>query len=148
MTVGQIRKYLQWDEVQQEAAARYDEAHYGESLRAAEHALSICVDTVGKNHPRYAASLSSAARAHRALGADLAARPYLQEAMDLRTSLFGRVHPATATSVDDMASLLLSLGEHRAAESLYEQVVQIRRELLGTGHVDYAASLSNLAVRG
>ena len=75
MTVAQIRKYVQWDKAQAEAARLYEEAHYGEALRAAQGALKLCRESVGEQHPRFATSLSTIARAHRGMGEEATSTP-------------------------------------------------------------------------
>ncbi len=144
MTLAQIRKYIEWDEVHSRSVQRYEAARYGESLREAEAARDLCLETVGKTHPRYATALVSMARAYRALNDNRQAEDCYDEALALRRQAFGGNHPTYAASLDLLAELYLDTGRSRDAVRYFVQSVAIRSDT-SAGSLDHAMSLRRLA---
>lgn len=73
-----------------------------------------------------------------------AARPYFEQALDLRLEALGEGHPDTAASLNTLGSLLYQLGDRAAARLSFERALAIRRQILGEEHADTAQSLNNL----
>jgi tetratricopeptide (TPR) repeat protein len=152
-TLGQLRKFLQYDAALDEAAQRYDDAEYGASLQAADKAAALCQEIFTDKHASYATCLGNVARAYAALGEPLEAKPTYERALGVRKAALGALHPQYVTSLDDLAALNSRLagsdakyrGLYLEAHRQYEQARDTRRTLLGEHNVEYAMSLRNLA---
>ena len=131
MTIAQIRKYLQWDQVQQDAARLYEEAHYGESMQSAAVGAADVPRDGWRGASAVCGQLEHDGAGAPRLGEDAEARPLCQQALNLRRKLFGEIHPVFCESLDDMAELLMSLNEPREATRLYASAVEHRKAALG-----------------
>jgi tetratricopeptide (TPR) repeat protein len=73
------------------------------------------------------------------------ASEYLDEALEIRSSLLGDRHPDTASSLNNLGSLLDMLGRHAEAKAKFEQALQIRVDVFGERHPSVAQVLNNIA---
>jgi serine/threonine-protein kinase len=72
------------------------------------------------------------------------ARPWLQQALDLRQRQFGQAHPETISSLRALGVLALQESRHADAIRLFEQALPLARSVFGDEHMMTAYLLSNL----
>ena len=72
------------------------------------------------------------------------ARPYFEQALEIRRKALGEQHPDTASSLNNLGFLLKTIGDYTGARPYYEQALEIQRKALGEQHPDTARSLNNL----
>ena len=130
-----------------ERAARYGTAlrRYDEAKPLFRRALEINRETLGEEHPDYAALLNNFANLLRSTGRYDEAVSLLRQALKIGQKTFGGRHPDYATGLGNLAGLLQAAGRYDKAEPLFRQALEIRREMLGEAHPDYATGLNNLA---
>ena len=82
---------------------------------------------------------------YRSLGLYDRARPFHEQALEMRRELFGEDDPRTLDALNAMAGLEYFQGDFGEARRLFEEIVETRRGLLGNEHPDTLAAMSNLA---
>jgi tetratricopeptide (TPR) repeat protein/CHAT domain-containing protein len=145
MTVKQMRKFLAWDEAEQQAAVLFEDAHYGESLREAQGALELARELGGESSLRFATSLGSIARAQLAMGANAEALSFYQQAHDLTLGVVKTLHPEYSRSLSNLGEAMSALGKDRDAAEKFEQAADILAQTIGTSNLEYADAMSRLA---
>jgi len=76
---------------------------------------------------------------------DLAgARPYYEQALEIRRKVLGEEHPDTATSLSNLAILCFHEGDLTAATLHMEHALAIYEKVLGPNHPDTKATKENL----
>jgi tetratricopeptide (TPR) repeat protein len=119
-----------------------DMSKHAKAERLWKQAMEIQRNTLGEDHPDYAASLNGLAGLYSYHMREYAkAEPLFKQAMEIRRKALGENHPSYAWSLDDLAWLYERMGEYAKAEPLYEQAMEIRRKTLGVDHPDYGTSL-------
>jgi tetratricopeptide (TPR) repeat protein len=73
-----------------------------------------------------------------------AARPYYENALEIRKKVLGDDHIETANSLNNIGGLLQVMGEYRSARPFFEKALKIRKQKLGELHPDTATILDNL----
>jgi serine/threonine-protein kinase len=74
-----------------------------------------------------------------------AARPVLEEALQIDQELLADGDPRRLRDLAALAVLLFKLGDYAGAETRFQQLVDGRRRLLGDRHPDLAVALNNLS---
>jgi serine/threonine protein kinase/tetratricopeptide (TPR) repeat protein len=81
---------------------------------------------------------------YRGLGLYDRARPFHEQALQMRRELFGNDDPKTLDALNAMAGLEYFQGDFDAAKRLFSETVEIRRRVQGNEHPDTLAAMSNL----
>lgn len=88
--------------------------------------------------------LRDAGSMRRKMGDLMAARPYLEEALDICKKRLGMNHPNTALCLVGMGDLLLEMRHYSEARTYFEQALSINQTVLGSEHPITAESLDRL----
>jgi tetratricopeptide (TPR) repeat protein/CHAT domain-containing protein len=145
MTLKQMRKFMEWDDAEQQAAVLFEDAHYGESLREAQGALALARELDGETSLRHATSLGSMARAQLAMGESAEALRLYQQGHDLTLAIVHELHPDHSRCLSNLGEALTSLGKDRDAAEKFEQAATILAQTLGENNLEYADAKSRLA---
>jgi tetratricopeptide (TPR) repeat protein/CHAT domain-containing protein len=145
MTLKQMRKFIEWDDAEQQAAVLFEDAHYGESLREAQGALELARELGGEASLRYATGLGSMARAQLAMGESAEALRLYQQAHDLTLAIVHELHPDHSRCLSNLGEALTSLNKDREAAEKFEQAATILAQTLGENNLEYADAKSRLA---
>jgi len=73
------------------------------------------------------------------------ARPYYQQALDLRAKLYGPDHLEVALSLNNLAAVPYEQGKFEEAVALYQRSLEIRQRVLGPDNPEVAATLNAVA---
>jgi serine/threonine-protein kinase len=84
-------------------------------------------------------------RVYNRLGLREEARPFLQNALDIRSRLLEPADPDVAETLIELADVLLGEGDYVRAESLSSEALGIRRAAYGPRHLGVAEALHNRA---
>jgi tetratricopeptide (TPR) repeat protein len=90
--------------------------------------------------------MSTMGKVYESLGLYNAAKPLLEQALQVRETLFGTDHPDVAESAGRLGDLYRLQGRHDAAEPLLKRALAIRERRFGADDPAVAESLTNLAV--
>lgn len=74
------------------------------------------------------------------------ARPYLEQALEIRKKVLGEEHPDTATSLNNLAVLCFYENKFNEAAGHVRKALAIRKKVLGKGHPETRSSMEDLAV--
>jgi tetratricopeptide (TPR) repeat protein len=124
----------------------WERAQYQEAEPLLRHALAICEQALGADHPETARSLNNLAVLYRDQGRYAEAEPLFLRALAIRESALGPEHPNTGQSLNDLALLYRAQGRYAEAEPLYRRALEISESALGADHPHTATSLNNLAL--
>ncbi len=80
------------------------------------------------------------------LGLFDAARPLLQESLEMRRRAFGDVHEDVALSLDSLGYLLENMGDYDGAKPLLRESLAINMALFGERDAEVSVSLNNFAL--
>ena len=81
-----------------------------------------------------------------AMGDLAAARPYYEQALEIRRKVLGEEHPDTATSLNNMAILCFYEGNLQMAETFMKRAFMIYDKILGSQHPDTESARNSLEV--
>jgi tetratricopeptide (TPR) repeat protein len=104
---------------------------------------AIIEQVLGKNHPVYAATLTSLGGLYTAVGDNAQAESYYLQALRIWEQVLGKDHPDYAQSLDNLGLLYYNAGDYAQSESYYRQALGIWERTLGKEHPNYARSLNN-----
>lgn len=104
----------------------------------------IWEQTLGKDHPNYAASLINLASLYGELGQFKKAVSLDLEALEIRKKILGTDHTDFAKTLNNLATQYYNNFEFDKAQSYFEQAKQIFEKSFGTHHELYATCLFNL----
>ena len=108
-------------------------------------ATTIRIESLGREHPDYAASLNNLAGLYQSMRDYARAEPLYVEAKTIWGKVLGKEHPSYAASLNNLAAVYEALGDLARAEPLLVESKTILGKTLDKEHPDYAASLNNLA---
>ena len=111
------------------------------------HALAICEQQLGPEHPNTATSLNNLACLYKERRQRFTeAEPLFLRALAIRERQLGSEHPNTAATLNDLACLYKEQRQRfTEAEPLFLRALAIRERQLGSEHLDTATTLDNLA---
>lgn len=118
---------------------------YNESARNYHLALSIFIDTLGKNHSDTASAYSRLGNLYYFYGEYEEALKYNSKTLDIRLKLFGENHLNTAESYNVVGLTYNSMEEYDKALKYIKKALDIRLKHLGENHPDTASSYNDLA---
>src|SRR6266568_4763212 len=122
-----------------------EHALYTPAELLSQHALAICEQVLGPDHPDVATNLNNLASLYRGQGKYAEAESLIGRALAINEQALGVEHLNTATILNNLASFYESRGKYEEAEPLYQRALAIYEQQLGVEHPDTARSLHNLA---
>ncbi len=122
-----------------------EHALYTPAELLSQHALAICEQVLGPDHPDVATNLNNLASLYRGQGKYAEAESLIGRALAINEQALGPNHPEIAANLNNLASLYQSRGKYAEAEPLYQRALAIYEQQLGVEHPDTARSLHNLA---
>ena len=123
----------------------YQQGRYDQAIELVTETLELTRQSLGEEHPDFAASLSNLAESYRVMGNYDAAEPLYKQAREIVRNALGEEHPDFADSLSNLAGFYSSRGIYTVAEPFLKQSMKIYRTALGEGHPSFANSLNNLA---
>ena len=123
----------------------YKSGEYNKAIETGTLAINLYKQTLGENHPNYAAALANLAMYYAGLGDYNEAVGIGTKATNILKHTLGENHPDYATSLNSLAGYYSYLGDYSKAVEIGTQAMNIRKKTLGENHPAYANSLINLA---
>jgi hypothetical protein len=80
------------------------------------------------------------------IGEHAAARPLLEETLEVSRRVLGDGHVDTLSAINNLAALHHQMGDHGLARPLLEEALAARRRTLGDAHQDTLHSMNNLGL--
>lgn len=139
-----LGQWRQAKELHRQAEQHQRKAEFADANVAAERALAMLENVLGKQHSDYAITLNLLANLQETKTDYARAESLYQAALAIRKATLGEAHPAYAQSLDNLAGLQRRRGHIAIAEKLTLQALAIRKEAYGERHTEYAVSLVNL----
>ena len=124
----------------------YSMGLYERSAVLLEEAVQLRRQTLGKDHPDLARSLTALAQSAFDLGQNDRTETLTREALAIRRKAFGNEHREVAESLNDLALLTKLKGDFATAEPLYRETIAVQRKLSGNDSLEVATTLHNLGV--
>src|SRR5258706_4998169 len=106
----------EWDALIQEATDLFGAGKYDRAAAAAQKALQVAEQKVGRNHPDVATSLNNLAACYDTQGAYAKAEPLYQRSLAIWEKARGANHPAVTPSLGNLALLYKTQGDYAKAE--------------------------------
>ena len=122
-----------------------EHALYTPAELLSQHALAICEQVLGPDHPDVATNLNNLASLYRGQGKYAEAESLIGRALAINEQALGPNHPEIAANLNNLASLYQSRGKYAEAEPLYQRALAIYEQQLGVEHLNTATILNNLA---
>lgn len=116
-----------------------------ESLIWFNEAIRIRELVLGRTHPDFATSISSAGIVYKNLGDFKHAESMLSEAKVIREKTLGKAHPEVANSLYNLAMLYVQMGELQKTKEIFLESKSNVETYFGKKNPDYASCLNNLA---
>ncbi len=123
-----------------------DRALYGQAKPLLQHALAICEQAPGPEHPQTASTLNNLAQVYYLQGHYDPAEPLLQRALAICEHAQGAEHLDTATILYHLQWLYYLQGKYALAEPLAHRTLAIREKALGPEHPDTSDAFTDLAL--
>ncbi|MDR0289662.1 MAG: CHAT domain-containing protein [Treponema sp.] len=101
-------------------------------------------ETLGIDHPDYAATLNSLGMFYFSMGDYARAEKYLLEAKDIWESVLDKDHPDYAAPLNNLGLLYDSMGDYAKAEKYLLEAKDIWEKMLDKDHPNYATTLNSL----
>jgi tetratricopeptide (TPR) repeat protein len=121
------------------------QGRYAEAERFLRQALQIDEETLGSDHPSYAASLAGLAAALEGQGRYLESEELLRRALPIFEKTLGPRHSSYGACLHNLADTLLRQGRLDEAEHLLRESLAIKVQVLGEGHPALSTTLHALA---
>src|SRR5947209_5503777 len=120
-------------------------AQYTQAESFYQRALSMCEQTLGRDHAQVSLPLCGLANLYREQGRFEQAEPLLQRALHLRQPL-GPEHPEIPCPLKTLAVLHFEQGKYAQVEPLLQRDLHLKEQALGPEHPKLTFLLNNLAV--
>ena len=120
-------------------------AQYEQAEPLYQRALSMCEQTLGREHPQVAFPLSGLAGLYREQGRYEQAEPLYQRALHLWEQAPAQEYPELAALLNDLAILYAEQGRYMQAEALLQRALHLEEQAVGQNHCKIAVPLNNLA---
>jgi CHAT domain-containing protein/Tfp pilus assembly protein PilF len=136
----------QWDDLNAQVQALYQEGKFAEALPIASKALQRAEAAFGPGNTKVATALNNLAALYSGQGSYDQALPLLRRALEIDEKALGPKHPSVATDLSNLAELYDDLGLYTNAEPLLQRALEIDEKALGPKHHDVACVLGSLAL--
>jgi tetratricopeptide (TPR) repeat protein len=119
---------------------------YDKAVATLAKAVSVCVATLGPDHPDTLSCRNNLATAYWSAGRTSEAMVMHEETLRLREAKLGPDHPDTLTIRSNLALDYWRAGSTKKATAMDEETLRLREAKLGPDHPDTLTSRNNLAV--
>ncbi len=143
------KKYEKVNSFLQKMLSSVDPAKIGRDVKVYDvlEKAAKDVETELKNQPEIETAIrSTLGNTYVNLGEYDKAKPFLDKALEINTSLYGKASKETATSIHDLALYFDWIGEYKTADSLYGESINIFRKVLKEPTKIFADALNNHAI--
>ena len=133
------------EKLTQQVIQLYGQGRYSEAISAAERALAIREQALGRTHSDTAKALNNLATLYSETGDYAKAEALLQRALAIIDEVLGPTHLTMAGALNNLAALYSDNGAYAKAEALLQRALAITEQEQGAKHLDTAIILNSLA---